>query len=498
MNSVWIENVSEIESNGELQEDTNTDVCIIGGGICGITTAYYLTQKGYNVIVIEKNQVGHGVTGHTTAKITSQHGLIYHYLSDKYGIKFAQKYFEANEDAIKNIKEIIEENGINCDFEKKDNYIYTCNKSDVQKIKEEAESLKYISTNSEETTKTNLPFEILDAVKLKNQAQFNPLKYIKSLVNIIMKNKNRIYINTLCTDIKRESNEYIVYANKNKIYAKYVVLASQYPFLKIPGFYFTKMYQSSSYVIGVETKKELPNGMYLNIEEPTYSFRTAEDKGKNILLIGGADHITGDKVTYKNTYEILEKKAKELYPDCSILYKWSTRDAISLDKIPYIGEYSSLLPDMYVATGFNKWGMTSSNIAANIIVDKIEGKGSIYDEIFKSTRLKPITNKGEMKNIVVKSGKGLIKNRIKEEKLEVKDIANDDGGIIEIDEEKIGVYKDDKGEIYCIKPVCPHLGCILEWNSADKTWDCPCHGSRFSKYGKNIYGPAIEDLEVLS
>lgn len=496
MNSIWLDNENKIKSNGRLEDDTNTDVCIIGAGICGITTAYYLLQKGYKVIIVEKNEVAHGVTGHTTAKITSQHGLIYHYLSDKHGIKFAQKYFEANEEAIKNIEEIIEKNGIACDFEKKDSYIYTCNESDVQKIKEEAESLKHININSEETQDVDLPFNILDAVKFKNQAQFNPLKYVNGIAEYILNKKGRIYTNTLCTDIKRKNKEYEIYANNHKIFAKYVVLASQYPFLKVPGFYFTKMYQSSSYVLGIETKEKLPNGMYINIEEPTYSFRTAQDKGKNILLIGGADHRTGDKVTYQNTYGILEQKAKELYPDCNIMYKWSTRDAITLDKIPYIGEYSNLLPDMYVATGFNKWGMTSSNIAANIMVDKIEGKGNIYDEIFKSTRLKPIENKGEVKNMIVQSTTSLIANRIKEEKLEVKDIKNGNGGIIEVDEEKIGVYKNENGEIYCVKPVCPHLGCILEWNNADKTWDCPCHGSRFNRYGKNIYGPAIEDLEV--
>lgn len=497
MNSIWIENIPRIDSNGTLEENTNADVCIIGGGICGVTTAYYLAKKGYRVIIIEKGEIAHGVTGHTTAKITSQHGLIYHYLSNKYGIKFAQKYFEANEDAIKNIKQIVEENGIDCDLKSEENYIYTCNRQDIQKIKEEAEALKYININSEETVEADLPFKVLDAVKFKNQAQFNPMKYIKGLVKTILDNNGRIYTNTLCTDIKKEKEEYIVYANKSKVYTKFVVLASQYPFLKIPGFYFAKMYQSSSYVLGIETKEELPRGMYLNIEEPTYSFRMVENNGQNMLLIGGADHRTGDKVTYQGTYGILEQKAKEMYPDCLIKYKWSTRDTITLDKIPYIGEYSNLLPNMYVATGFNKWGMTSSNISANIIVDKIEGKGNIYEEVFKSTRLKPITNKGEMKNMIVESTKSLINSRIKEEKLEVKDIKNNDGGIIEIDEEKIGVYKDKEGEIYCVRPVCPHLGCMLEWNNADKTWDCPCHGSRFDRYGKNIYGPAIDDLEIL-
>ena len=264
----------------------------------------------------------------------------------------------------------------------------------------------------------------------------------------------------------------------------------------MPGLYFTKMYQAVSYVIGVDAKEELPTGMYISIEEPIFSYRTAKYNGKEILLLGGAGHRTGEEVSNDITYGVLESKAKELYPNSEILCKWSTRDAITLDKIPYIGEYSNLLPNMYIATGFNKWGMTSSNVAANIIVDKIEGKGNFYEDIFKSTRLNPIINKDEVKNMVEESTKSLVGKRIKENNLEIEDIEKDSGGIVEIDGEKVGVYKNKEGNCHLVKPVCTHLGCILVWNDADKTWDCPCHGSRFDKYGNNIYGPAIKNLEI--
>lgn len=492
MNSLWIDELGKINSSGELESDTKADICIIGAGISGITTAYYLTKKGYKTVVIERNEIGHGVTGHTTAKITSQHSLIYHYLSKQYDVEFSKKYFEANEKAINNIEEIIRENNISCDFERKDNYIYTINEKNIGKIEEEAESLKCININAEVVEKSDLKFKIKKGIVFKNQAQFNPLKYKKGLVKYILNNNGKIYTNSLCTDIKRKDEEYEVWANGHKVYAKYVVLATQYPFLKIPGFYFIKMYQASSYVIGIETKEKLPKDMYLSIDEPNFSFRTAGD----ILLIGGAGHKTGSKVDYNQTYGVLEKKAKELYPDCKIKYKWSTRDSITLDKIPYIGEYSSLMPNMYVMTGFNKWGMTSSNVAANIVVDKISGVESIYEEIFKSTRYKPIVNKDEMKNMLVDSTKSLILDRIKKENIKTDDIKNNSGAIIDLDGTKVGVYKNEEGKEYYIKPVCTHLGCILEWNDADKTWDCPCHGSRYDKFGKNIYDPAIKNLEV--
>ena len=357
------------------------------------------------------------------------------------------------------------------------------------------EYLKHVNKDAEKTNETDLPFKVVSAIKFKNQGQFNPLKYVQGLVNYILEHKGRIYTNTLCTDVKKEDDGYLVLANENKIYAKYVVLCSQYPFLKVPGFYFAKMYQESSYVLGIKTKNKLPKDMYINLDAPVYSFRRAKYNGEDILLVGGAGHKTGQKVTYDETYGMLEKKAKELYPDARIVAKWSTRDAVTLDKIAYIGDYSNLMPNMYVATGFNKWGMTTSNVAANIIVDKITNNGSIYEEVFKATRFKPIENKDEMKNMLVDSTKSLLTNRIKESELEIDDIKENSGGVIERDGEKIGVYKNEDGKYFYVKPVCTHLGCILEWNDADKTWDCPCHGSRFDKYGKNLLGPAIKDLE---
>ena len=495
MNSFWLEIANKIENLGTLEEDTSADICIIGAGICGLTTAYYLIKKGYNVVIIEKDEVTHGTTGHTTAKITSQHGLIYHYLSKQYGIQFAKKYYDANEEAIRNIEEIIKENNISCDFERKDNYVYTTKDENIAKIKEEAQALKYINLESKETNEVNLPFKVLDAIKFKNQAQFNPIKYIEGLVKYILTHNGRIFTKTVCTDINKDNDKYIVNANNNKIYAKYVVLASQYPFLKVPGFYFAKMYQASSYVIGIETKNTLPDGMFISIDEPSLSYRTALENGKNILLIGGAGHKTGTKIDYEQTYGELEKNVKKYYPDCNIKYRWSTRDAITLDKIAYIGKFSKLLPNIFIATGFNKWGMTTSNVAANIITDNIISNGSIYDEIFNSTRLKPFVNKDEIKNMLVDSTKSMIGKRLHEEELEIDEIKNNSAGIVEIDGKKVGVYKDENGKKYYINPVCTHMGCILEWNDADKTWDCPCHGSRFDRYGFNIAGPAIENLK---
>ena len=496
MNSLWLEK-NQIKSFPKLEKDEHTEVCIIGAGIFGISMAYYLSQNGFDVILIERDKIASKVTGHTTAKITSQHGLIYHYLLNQYGLDFEKKYFNANQSAIREIEKIINDNNIECDFERQNSYVYTTNETELTKIQEEIEALNNINPEAKLIDKSQLPFSILKGIEFRNQAQFNPLKYINGLLNKIEKNKVKIFEDTTCFDIKQDNEKYICYTQNNKIQSKNVVIATHYPFLNIPGMYFAKMYQSSSYVIGVDTKTELFSGMYINIQSPIYSFRTAIDNKNRILILGGLDHKTGENITYKDSYGKLEQKAKQWYPNSEVKYYWSTRDCITLDKIPYIGEFSNVLPNIYVGTGFNKWGMTSSNVSARIITDKIMGKENEYEQIFKSTRVNPIVNKDEVKNMVAQTAKSLVVDKIKKEKNSIDNIKNDEGGIIEKDGEKIGVYKDIEGKIYAVKPICTHLGCLLNWNSADKTWDCPCHASRFDYKGKNIYNPALKDLKKI-
>lgn len=496
MNSLWLEE-SQIKRFSKLEKDEHAEVCIIGAGIFGISMAYYLSQNGFDVILIERDKIASKVTGHTTAKITSQHGLIYHYLLNQYGIDFAKKYFNANQRAVEEIEKIIKGNNIECDFEKQNSYVYTTNEAEIEKIEEEIEALNNINPDAKLINKSQLPFSIIRGIEFENQAQFNPIKYIKGLVNKIEKNKVKIFENTTCFDIKQENNEYICYTQNNTIKSKIVVIATHYPFLNIPGMYFAKMYQSSSYVIGVDTKTELFSGMYINIQSPIYSFRTAIDNKNRILLLGGLDHKTGENITYQDSYAKLEQKAKQWYPNSEVKYYWSTRDCITLDKIPYIGEFSNVLPNIYVGTGFNKWGMTSSNVAARIITDKIMKKENEYEDVFKSTRVNPIVNKDEVKNMVVQTAKSLVVDKLKKEENSIENIKKESGGIIEKNGEKIGVYKDIEGNIYAVKPICTHLECLLNWNAADKTWDCPCHASRFDYKGKNIYNPALKDLEKI-
>ena len=442
MNSLWLtenKNNSKFES---LSKNINTDVCIIGAGIFGMTCGYYLSKAGLNVSIIEKNEIGHKTTGHTTAKITSQHGLFYTYLVETYDEGFAKDYLSANQEAIENIKNIIDDEKINCDFERQSNFVYTTNPNEVAQIKKEVDVLNALGFPANFVTKTGLPFDVAGAVQFKNQAQFNPIKYLNGLTKCISKNNGEIFTNTTVTDVKKIGDNFYIFTPNNVVTSKYVILASHYPFVNFPGIYFFKMYQASSYVIGVDVKKTINNGMYITASDPTFSFRTANYNGKKILLLGGCSHKTGTPAPYEDTYGTLENYVKQLYPNCEILFRWDTRDCITLDKIPYIGRFSNVMDNIYVGTGFNKWGMTTSNVAANIVCDMILGKENKYAYVFDSTRVHPIKNRIEVKNMITESVNSLAIKKFKDSTVNFDKIPINSGGVIDVNNQKVGIYKD--------------------------------------------------------
>lgn len=494
MESFWEEEIKKHQEFESVKNNIDVSVCIIGGGLTGLSTAYYLSKK-VSVAVVEKDRICSHTSGKTTGKITSQHGLFYEYLINSENKEFAKKYLKANEKAIDNIENIIKESQGECDFEREDAYVFTMQETKVDQIKNEQASVDKIDKEKSEFVKqVLLPLEIAGAIKFRNQAQFHPVKYGYILANSIMNNNGRVFENSKVTDIKRENGKYIVSVNRNKIIADYVVIATRYPIVNVPGYHFLKMYQSTSYAVMADVKKELFNGMYISTEVPNISFRTVKDGERKLLLAVGFDYKTG-KEDLKDGYQRLETVIRKMYPDAEILYKWSAEDCISLDKIPYIGEISVMKPNMYIATGFNKWGITSSNIAANIITDDILGNENEYKDIFKSTRLQPIKNRQEVGNMLKEVNKSLIASRFKIPKNELKDIKIGEGKIVNINNTKVGVYKSQTGEVFKIRPYCAHLGCELYFNNIDKTWECPCHGSKFSYDGKLIEVPSNKDLK---
>ena len=296
------------------------------------------------------------------------------------------------------------------------------------------------------------------AIKFKNQAKFHPLKYLISILNYLENKNCNLYENSRVIEVKKKDNYYSVITEEYVVKSKYVVLATHYPIINFPGLHFLKMYQDRSYIIAIETGGKLFDGMYISSESPEISLRTAKYNNKELLLVGGSGHKTGDKaVNTESAYIDLENYIKTIYPDAKTLYKWSTEDCVTLDKVPYIGEFSKMMPNVFMATGFKKWGMTSSHVAAQIISDKIQGIDNKYEDVFSSSRFGPIANKEEFVGNIRQTVKSLILSRltIPDEKFE--DIQNDGGGIVLYKGEKVGIYKNEKGEIFTVKPYCGHL-----------------------------------------
>lgn len=495
MKSYWLQTVQNEKKKFEpLTNDIKADVCIIGGGITGLTTAYYLSKTNLKVTLLERDEIGSKTTGNTTGKITSQHELFYDYLIHSQGEEKARQYLEANEQAIQNIADIIKKEKIDCDFEYKNAYVFTKDQAKVEKIKKEVEALKKLDFSAKYVTKVDLPFHILAGIQFENQAQFHPVKYVNGLASCI-KDKVAIYAHTKVTDLEKQDENYkITTENGNTVITKHVVVASRYPLFNFPGYHFLKMYQSTSYIMAFETEKISIEGMYINSETPTVSLRNI--KGKNIILVAGGEHKTGEEIDLRDTYEQLEQVVKEYDTNAKLIAKWEAEDCISLDKIPYIGEYSRFMPHVYLATGFKKWGMTSSNVAANIIVDKILGKENPYQEVFESTRMEPIKNHEEMENQIKEAVNSIALKKITLPDQTLQDILPGQGGLIDYEGKKIGVYRDKEGKVYRVKPTCTHLECTLTWNNLDHTWDCPCHGSRFDYTGKSLEPPSIKNLEI--
>ncbi|MDH5072251.1 Cytochrome b6-f complex iron-sulfur subunit 1 [Clostridium perfringens] len=440
-------------------------------------TAYMLKQKGRDVVLIDAAEIASGNTKNTTAKITSQHDLIYSKLIAEFGEEKARQYAKANELAIKKYKEIIEDKRIECDFEEKPAYVYSLNEVDV--LKEEVEAAKNLGIDAEFVQEANLPFKINGAVKFNNQAQFNPLKFLKGISNELV-----IYENTRALEIK----ENLVVTSGGNITANNIVVATHYPIMNAPGYYFMKMHQERSYVLALENTSEI-DGMYIDLNKEGYSFRTYN----NLLLLGGISHRTGENEE-GGSYDELRKVAKRLYPKAKEKYYWSAQDCMTIDGIPYIGRYSSETPNIYVATGFNKWGMTSSMVSAMIISDMILEKENDFSEIFSPRRFDLSLSINNIANDLIETAKNFIAQKVYIPSSEIEHIKNGHGGIIEYNGEKVGVYKNKEGKEFFVSTKCTHLGCQLSWNSDELTWDCPCHGSRFDYKGRLIGSPATKDL----
>ncbi len=474
--SIWSEGIM-IPKRERLNKNIETEVAVIGAGMAGVLIAERLRKSGKRVVVLEADRIASGQTKNTTAKITMQHGCKYSQLAKSLGIDTARLYAKANLDAVGWFEKFIKENNISCDFERRSAFIYT--KKDPLVLKEEYSVYQQMGVAASLTDKTELPFGVKAALEVENQAQFSPLKFISAVVPDL-----EIYEQTRVKRVKGQ----MLYCDGAVVYAQHIVFATHYPFVNFPAMYFLRLHQERSYVLALENTSKI-NGMYIGIDDNGYSFRSYG----NYLLLGGGSHRTGEN-SAGGMYAELRSAAQRYFKNFKEVSHWSAQDCISADTVPYIGQFSKSRPNWYVATGFGKWGMTASCVAADIICDLVCKKQNQYTNVFSPARIsvKALSGiAGEGRQAV----KGLLIRNLQIPREKLCDIPVGHGGIVVYRGERIGVYRESEQKHYCVSVKCPHLGCRLEWNADEKSWDCPCHGSRFDYTGKLLDNPAQIDLK---
>lgn len=430
MQTLW-QKRTQLPAFPQLSGEERTDVLVIGGGMAGLLTAWHLQQKGIDTILVEKERLCSGTTAGTTAKITAQHGLLYHKLLRDHGEEYARMYYKANTQAVKELKKLCEYAG--CDLENKNNFVYS---SDLRKLEKEWSALQTLGIPAQVTDRLPLPIDLIEAIGFENQGQFDPLQLAVFLAKDL-----KIYEKTRVTELIGTT----AVTDRGKIRAKKIVVATHFPFLNKHGSYFLKLYQHRSYVLALEGEPRLDD-MYVDDDLKGYSFSSFGD----YLLLGGGGHRTGKRGG--SYYQLRDAKVR-FYPRAAERFHWAAQDTMSLDGIPYIGNYSARTPDLYVAAGFNKWGMTGSMVSARLLSTMIAGESPDWAPVFSPSRsiLKP----------------QLLVNGV----------------------------ETTMNLLWPTTRRCPHLGCALKYNKQEHSWDCACHGSRFDEDGKLLNNPANHDMK---
>lgn len=432
MDSLWKESAMR-PAFPTMPGSMKTDVLIVGGGMAGLLCAHMLKKAGVDCILVEAKKICDGVTGDTTAKITLQHGLIYDKLIHQFGYKKAKLYLQAQEKACAEYERLCQ--NIDCEYTKQDSSVYSLHDRTV--LSKEVTALNRLGCMAQLSRTENLPFPTAGAVRVKDQAQFHPLKFAFLIAKDLP-----IYENTKVIEMMPGK----VLTQRGQIVCNKIIVATHFPILNKHGSYFLKLYQHRSYVLALKGAQHL-DGMYVDENKKGLSFRTYGD----LLLLGGGSHRTGKK---GGNWRELEEFARKYYPSARIVGKWATQDCMSLDGVPYIGQYSKNTPGLYVATGFNKWGMSSSMVSAMILSDLVQGKPNEYAQVFSPSR-------------------SILRPQL-----------------------AVNALESTVGLLTPTAPRCPHLGCALKYNKAEHSWDCPCHGSRFTESGELINNPATDDKQM--
>src|SRR5215213_2486861 len=492
--SYWVATTPETSFSSYPGGDLKVDVAVVGGGITGLTTALLLQQVGASVAVVEAGRVACGVTGYTTAKVTSLHGLTYAKLTTTFGAEGARVYGEANQAGRERIARLVEELAIDCDFERLPAFTYTEDHQRVSAIEEEVEAAQQAGLPASFSSAIGLPFPIQGAVRFEDQAQFHPRKFCLGLAEAIDGNGGQVFEQTRALDL-RLGFPCTVKTEHGDLRADHVVLATHLPFLDPAGL-FAKTSPSRSYALAVTLADPAPPGMYLSADPATRSVRPLVS-GSNQAILAGEEHKVGHGRDSRTHYQALEAWARDRFPVRSVDYRWSAQDYLPADNVPYIGQLIPGYGRLHVATGFKKWGMTHSAVAASLLRDGITGRPNSWSGLFKAIRLHPLASAKELAVHNLDVGLRFAGDRLLSARpAPARELAPGQAGIRELHGEKVAAYRDPDGRLHAVSGRCTHLGCLVAWNAAERSWDCPCHGSRYTYDGQVIQGPAVDDLQA--
>jgi glycine/D-amino acid oxidase-like deaminating enzyme/nitrite reductase/ring-hydroxylating ferredoxin subunit len=493
--SFWIETTPETDYP-PLTDAVSVDVAVVGAGITGITAAVLLKRAGKTVALLDSKRIVHGATGYTTAKVTSGHGAGYSTIRKGFGEEGTRLYAQANQAALERIAQFVQEDGIDCDFERKTNYVYAESEEEVSQLRQEAEVERKAGLAVSLVDETPLPFSVAAALRLENQAQFHPRKYLLALAETIAGDGSHVFEHSRVQDVKT-GDTCEVMTERGTVRAADVVIATHLPILD-RGLFFAKAYPHRSYAVAAPLGQAPdPEGMYINSGTPTRSVRTLRDGDRAFIQVGGNGHKTAEEGNTPARYDQLEQFLRNHWPDAGeVRYRWSTQDYMPHDQVPYVGRLRRRSEHVYTATGYKKWGMTNGTAAAMIISDAILGRRNAWADLYDAKRLVRRSGLTSFLKENLSAGLRFVVDRLgPADRAAVEELEPGEGALIRIRGRKTAVYRDKDGTLHALSPVCQHLYCLVDWNPAERSWDCPCHGSRYDATGNAIQGPTTKDLK---
>jgi glycine/D-amino acid oxidase-like deaminating enzyme/nitrite reductase/ring-hydroxylating ferredoxin subunit len=491
---LWIDTSARTDY-APLRDGLRVDTAVVGGGIAGVTTAAKLHEEGQTVALLERDRVLDGVTGHTTAKVTSLHGLVYRHLIDDFGVERARRYAAANQAAIDDIAGTVADRDVDCGFGRAPAYTYAHTPEERRDVRAEVEAARRLDLPADFVESTDLPYEVNGAVRFDDQAYFHPRKYLLELARSVAEGDGHVFEQTTVRDVG-DDVPCRVSTDRGEVTADDVVVATHFPVYD-HALYFARMYPKRSYVVAARLDGAVPEGLYYYPRDPYFSVRPHAGE-ESLVLVGGQNHRTGHGGSTTDRYRELERQARDRFDVASIEYRWSTQDYVSVDRVPFVGPAAPRSDNVYVATGFGGWGMTNATAAATVLTDRILGRENAWQSVYNPTRFNIGASTSDLFSHNKHAMSHLFEDYVGQRPtLDLSDLDRGEADVYEDRDDPVAVHRDDDGQIHAVSAVCPHMGCLVSWNDGEASWDCPCHGSRFDVDGTVLDTPAVDGLDAV-